>query len=119
MSRKIWGPRPEYMQYITLAKHLFPTLLGHVKRHRLFLCGFITKRSKHVAKIRGNRNPWAILMPQYDYSIEFHDPVFSSYSDAKKVYVAFHELWHIPEGGFIKGGPEYRKCRTHDVEEFN
>lgn len=119
MSRKIWGPREEYQQYVKQAKHLFPTLLGNIHRHRIFLCGFIAKHSKHVAKIRGNKNPWAVLVPDYDYAIEFWDPRFSGYSEAKKIYVVVHELIHIPPMDFQKGSPDYRKCLTHDVEDFS
>ena len=29
-----------------------------------------------------------------------------------------HELAHVPQNGFIKGHPEYRKLRKHDIEDF-
>lgn len=107
------------MEYVKQAKHLFPTLLGHVKRDRIYLCGFIARSSKHVAKITGNKNPWATLIPDYDYSVEFHDPVFSGFPLDKKIYVVAHELFHIPKTGFEKGSRDYRKCVTHDVEDFS
>lgn len=118
-GKKIWGPRPEYMRYIRQAKHLFPTMLGHIDRRRIYLCGFISRYSRHLAKITGNKNPWSSLIPDYDYAIEFWDPKFDSSSEAEKIYVVAHELFHIPKTGFEVGSREYRRCVKHDVEDFS
>jgi predicted metallopeptidase len=118
MARKIWGEREEYRPYLEQAVELFPTLLGHVRRSRIFLAGFIARRSSFLAKIRSNKTPWSLLHPDYDYAIEFWDPTFEKSPEDVKVYVMVHELFHIPDGGFKKKGPEYRKLKKHDVEEF-
>lgn len=35
-----------------------------------------------------------------------------------KYFVMLHELAHVPEHGFTKGHPDYRKLRKHDIEDF-
>jgi len=118
-KRKLWGPREEYRTYLRKTCKLFPTLLGHIDRSRVFLCGFYARNSGHLAKITRNSNPWAVMIPDFDYAIQFWDPRFSQSHESMKIYVMLHELVHVPQGGFILGGPEWRKLIDHDVQEFN
>lgn len=122
MSRrgKIWEIREDIRPLLKRTKKLFPTLLEHVKTHRIFLCGFQNPNAKFVAQIRRNAYPWALTNEQYDYSITFWSTRFDSYRKSRKLYVILHELLHIPNGGFEKGNRHtYRKLVKHNIEDFS
>lgn len=117
---KIWEVRPDYRPLLVRAKKLFPTLLGHVKIDRIFLVGFRSRNSRYIAKISGNKRPWSIALPQYDYAIQFWSTRFDDKEKSYKLFVVVHELFHILRGGFEEGNrKEYRKCLHHDVEDFS
>lgn len=117
---KIWEMRPDYRPLLVRAKKLFPTLLGHVKIDRIFLVGFRSRRSRHIAKISGNKRPWSIALPQYDFLIQIWSTRFDDKPKSYRLFVMLHELLHIPEGGFDKKNRhQFRKLRKHDVEDFS
>lgn len=118
-NRKIWGPREEYRPILDRVIKDFPSVLEHIKPERIFLCGFLARRSRFLAKISPNKTPWNLLTPDFDYAIQFHDPRYSKMDRYKQRAVMFHELFHIPPGGFEVGGPAYRKTKRHDVEDFS
>src|SRR6266566_935257 len=101
-NTKIWGERENYRKYLYRVIELFPTMFAHIKPERIFLCGFVARSSKHLAKITPNRNPWQIILPEYDYAIQFHDPAFLEASRSMHLMVMAHELFHIPLLGFDK-----------------
>jgi len=115
---KTWKPREDYLPLILKAKKLFPTLLAHVKPEKLFLCGFWSKRGRHIARITRNKAPWGLLVDKYDYVIEFWSTRFDSKPEEYKIYVAVHELLHIPQGGQVPHARQWRKLIDHDLEDF-
>lgn len=117
---KLWEVREDYRPLLKKVKRLFPTMLGHVKTHRIFLCSFQNPSGRFTAQIRRNAYPWALTNNQYDYCITFWATRFDSYRKSKKLYVVLHELLHIPEGGFEKGNKHhYRKLVNHNIEDFS
>ena len=118
-STKMWAVREDYRSLLKKAKKLFPTLLEHIKVDRIFLCSFSARRSRHMAKIGGNRMPWGLIIPDYDYFIQFWQSGFERSSYEYRLFVVVHELFHIPQGGFKAGfRKEYRKLLEHDLEDF-
>jgi predicted metallopeptidase len=116
---KVWEVREDYRPLLYTVKELFPTILGHVRVKRVFLCGFMNPSSAHIARIHANRPPWSLAMPDYDYAIQFWSTRFDVEAKAYKYFVVLHELMHVPRGGFDRSNPfEYRKCIDHDVEDF-
>ena len=117
---KTWAIREDYRPLLKKIKKLFPTVLGHVRTHRIFLVGFQHRHSDHMARISKNRYPWCMAIPDYDYIIEFWSTRFDEKSKAYKLFVMLHELRHVPEGGFDKENIRtYRKLVHHDVEDFS
>ena len=118
-SSKVWKVREDYRSLVKKAKKLFPTLLEHIKVDRIFLCSFTSRRSRHMAKIGPNRMPWSLIIPDYDYFIQFWQSGFDRSTHEYKLFVVVHELFHIPRGGFKVGfRKEYRRLLDHDLEDF-
>lgn len=115
---KIYAIREDLRPLLVKAKKLFPVMLGHVQTKRIFLCSVTARRLKHIARIGGVKKPFHLLIPEYDYFIEFWGNRFDNVKESLKIYVIVHELYHIPTTGFIVGAPGYRKCKHHDIEEF-
>ena len=113
-----WKHRPDYKPLVIKACKLYPTLLKHVKPDRLFLCSFTAQDSRHVAKIRSVRQPFALALPDVDYIIEFWQQRFDTASEAYCLYVVVHELTHIAQGGFNPEHENYRKLVDHDLQDF-
>lgn len=118
MGRKIWKIREDYRPLIVETKRLFPTLLGHVKTKRIALAGCYGRRNSFIGKIFGNQEPWCLLAKDYDYIIGFWSSRFDGKDHFYKIYVALHEMIHIPGEGHIPGARTYRKCVKHDLEDF-
>jgi predicted metallopeptidase len=117
---KTWQICESYRPLLKKIKHLFPTVLGHVRTHRIFLCGFQHRHSGFIARVHRNRYPWCLALPDYDYTIEFWCTRFEAKKEDYQLFVLLHELRHIPEGGFDKENPKtYRKLLHHDVEDFS
>lgn len=115
---KVWQIREDYRPLLIKTKKLFPTLLEHVKTKRIALVGIYNRRNSFMARIYANTYPWSLLATDFDYLIVFWSSRFDDKPYSYKVYVALHELAHIPFDGFVKGAPAYRRCRHHDVEDF-
>lgn len=117
---RLWSDRTEeYRPLLKKIKRLFPSLVGHVPLEAIFMCSFIARKSRHVARIRPVRNPWALLVPRdVCYVIEFWEQRFEDMDEANRLYVMLHELIHIPELGFEEGSPSYRKTVDHDLQDF-
>ena len=116
---KVWELREDMRPLLKKVKKLFPTMLGHVRTHRILLCSFMSKTSAHLAKIHTNRYPWCIALPQYDYVIQFHSSRFDNERTSFKLMVMLNELYYIPEGGFDKDDRKhYRKLRKHNTQDF-
>lgn len=115
---KHWTLREDYRPLLIKVKKLFPTVLAHVKTKRVALVGLEGRSASFMARIYSNRYPWSLLTEQYDYLIVFWSTRFDTKKRSYKCYVMLHELAHVLEHGFVKGHPEYRKLRKHDVENF-
>lgn len=117
---KVWEVRDDLRPLLKTVKHLYPTLLGHIHTHRIFLCGFHNRSSGFIARVTPNRLPWALVNTHYDYCLTFWSTRFDAETVPYKHYVVLHELFHIPDGGH---DPEnrrtYRKCVDHDIEDFS
>jgi len=117
---KLWEVREDLRPLLKKVKKLFPTMMEHVKTHRIFLCGFQNPSGKFAAQIRRNAYPWALTNNQYDYCITVWSTRFDTYRKSKKLYVILHELMHIPKNGHEKGDKHhYRKLIRHDIEDFS
>lgn len=116
---KVWEVRDDYRDLLRAVKKKYPTTIGHVLTKRIFLVGFQNKTSGHIAKIRTNKMPWALHMPEYDYALEFWSTRFDGLEVEHQWYTVLHELIHIPQGGHDAGNRfEYRKLVDHDVQDF-
>jgi predicted metallopeptidase len=115
---KFWKIREDYRPLLIETKHLFPTLLEHVKTKKVLTVGYLCRRSGDIANIRPNRYPWALLTPEYDYVISFWASQFDGKEHSEKIFTTLHELLHIPRHGFIEGHPDYRRMSKHDIEDF-
>lgn len=116
---KIWQVREDYRPLLFKVKKLFPTILGHIRIKKILLVGFMNPSSGHLARIRANRYPWSLAVPDFDYCIEFWSTRFDSDEYEDQLYTVLHELEHIPQGGFDAGNKfDYRKLVEHDVEDF-
>ena len=116
--QRFWRQREDYRALLSEAKELFPTLLKHVKASRVLLTSFTGRKCRFIARVRANKNPWRLVLPQYDYAIEFWATQFDETSHAYKVFVVVHELLHIPRGGFLSGGPSHLRLLDHDIQDF-
>jgi predicted metallopeptidase len=118
--QKIYRVREDYRPLLIRVKKLFPTVLGHVKTKRILLVGFENPHSGFIAQIRRNSQPWAMVLQDFDYVIQFWSTRFDSKPKSYKLAVMLHELLHVPEGGFDrKNRHAYRKLKRHNVEDFS
>lgn len=118
-SRTRWQIREDLRPMLKKVKRLFPTVLGHVNRRRIFLCSTNSKNSKHVANIRPSRPPWGLLIDDYDYCIKISERHFDEQSYEKQLFTLLHELLHIPSpGGQEEDHPNYRRLVDHDIQDF-
>jgi predicted metallopeptidase len=115
---KVWLIREDYRPLLKRVKKLFPTVLAHVKTKRILLVGVVARSCSFMGKIWGNKPPWSLANPDYDYVIAFFSSRFDKKPKSYRLWVALHELFHIPTDGFKRGANGYRKCRKHDIEDF-
>ena len=115
---KSWELREDYREDMRKAKHLFPTILGHVKTKRIALVGFTSATSKVAARIYPNRKPFSLLIPDYDYLISVWSTRYDNEEEYFRVFLMLHELTHIPQDGHEEGARGYRKTVCHDIEDF-
>lgn len=117
---KVWEVRDDIRPMMIKLKKRFPTTIGHVRTKRILVVGFQNRSSGHVARIRANKMPWAITLPNYDYALEVWATRFDNLPKSQKWYVLLHELMHIPQGGHEEGNRlDYRKLINHDIEDFS
>ena len=108
----------KYNKLFRKIKKKFPTMLQHVNLDRVAVVSVQARKMAYLGKIYGNRVPWSTLIKGFDYIVCIWSTRFDTRKRSVRWYVVFHELYHIPETGFLKGSPSYRKCRKHDIEDF-
>lgn len=110
---------PELKNVVDALMEKFPNELGHVKSQNIFYQMFSKKMSTILGKIGPVPSRFEKAMPQYDYFLEVHKESWDAADEAKRLYIIFHELLHIPEEGFVNSSKEFRKTKKHDIQDFS
>ena len=92
--------------------------LIHIIPERIGYLTFSKQKSKKQAYI-GPVKPMYAMYMKLDYIMCIHLENWMGLTTGEKKVLLFHELLHIPEGGFDRESKEYRKTEDHDVKDFS
>ncbi|MDO8640086.1 MAG: putative metallopeptidase [Nitrosarchaeum sp.] len=112
-----WERREDIKPMVSELIEKFQEQLSHIKPSRIGYMGFSKKKSKNQAKIYGVKPMFGEFM-QLDYILTVHVENWAILTVSEKYLLVFHELLHVPAGGFDENSKEFRKCIDHDVKDF-
>jgi len=91
--------------------------LHHIRPSRIAYLTFSKEKSKkqaYVEKVKGMYEAFV----NFEYAMCIHLENWMSLSASEKEVLIYHELLHIPDGGFDPDSKKYKKLRDHDVKDF-
>jgi predicted metallopeptidase len=109
---------PELKDVVDMLIKAFPEKLGHIKSHRMLYSTFSKKKSDTKGRIVSITPRYEIFLADACYILEIHKESWETTNEGKRLYVVLHELFHIPEGGFVEGDKQYKKLVKHSCEDF-
>lgn len=116
--RKQNKPFLEIKCYVDKLKTKFPNELKHIVSDRILYTSFSRNKSRALARIGSIPKKLSRFLMEYTYFMEVHEESWKEANEAKRLYIILHELYHIPEGGFVNSNPEYKKLIRHDIQDF-
>ena len=114
----IYQKKPELIEYVRKLKETYPENLGHIEEDKIMYLSFSKKKSQALAYVGPVPKRYSFYLSDMVYFIEVYEENWAVSDEAKKFYIVFHELLHIPAGGFIPDGKSYRKTVKHDIQDF-
>lgn len=112
-----WCKMPELESIVEMLKNSFEEV-KHVVPERILYASFSRKKSKVAGQIGPIPRRFAIFLEGYDYILQIHKESWESYDENMRLYLVFHELLHIPQGGFDAESKSFRKTLDHDIKDF-
>jgi predicted metallopeptidase len=109
-------PFPELKNVIEIIIEKFN--LNYIKPDRIYCQFFSQKRSSTLGRIGPIPKRFSNALSTYEYFLEIHKESWDVADEAKRLYVVYHELLHIPEEGFVNSSKDYCKTVKHDIQDF-
>jgi len=99
----------------------YPTTFCEFRMDKVLFIRSTGRKSKtKYASVFVVRFPFSMLdnLDQYLYVLEVHGEKWDELPAPQRHMLVFHEMLHIPAGGFDPDSKEYKKTVPHDLMEF-
>lgn len=113
-----WSKATDIKPIVAELIETYPEELSHIRPSSIGYVAFSKKKSKKQAFVAPIR-PMVGLFTNVDYVLAVHIENWVLRTMSEKYLLIFHELLHIPTGGFDENSKEYRKTIDHDVKDFS
>jgi predicted metallopeptidase len=113
-----WAKVDDVKPIVSELIEIYPEELSHVRPSRIGYVAFSKKKSTKQAFVAPIR-PMVALFTNIDYILAVHIENWVLRTVSEKYLLIFHELLHIPVGGFDENSKEYRKTVSHDIQDFS
>lgn len=113
-----WAKTNDIKPIVSELIEIYPEELSHIRPSRIGYVAFSRKKSKKQAFVAPIK-PMVGLFADIDYILAIHIENWVVLDASEKYLLVFHELLHIPAGGFDESSKEYRKTLDHDIKDFS
>ena len=115
----LYQKKEELVEYAKKLKETYKENLGHIEPEKIMFLSFSKPKSQALAYVGPVPKRFSLYLSDMVYFVEVWEENWLIANEAKKYYILFHELLHIPVGGFLPESKEYRKTVKHDIQDFH
>lgn len=115
--KKKWVIMDALKDYVVELRQRYNSQLFHIQPENMLYAGFSKPVSTIWANVRPIKEAFSLFLNEC-YILSVHIERWEKMGEAERYRLIFHELLHIPEGGFSEGDKEYKKLVNHDLQDF-